>query len=140
MQTYKHAAPTAVSLPELSSAVADLKARLQQDYEQAYPDLREIIHIVLDQEEARAWELSFPHLFLPDLVEEHITRLNLQPAGTRRANLLIPPASSKIDAAIAHVAARSQSRLHTMCRQIGLGEENNNLAPIATQLEPVAQH
>jgi hypothetical protein len=140
MQIHQHAAPAAVSLPTLSSAVADLKARLQQDYEQAYPELQEIIHIVLDQEEARAWELSFPHLFLPDLVEEHITRLNLQPAGTRRANLVIPRASSKVDVAIAHAAARCQSLLGAMRRQIDPEEGNNNLAPITTQLEPVAQH
>jgi hypothetical protein len=31
---------------------------------------------VLDEEEAKAWDLSFfPHLFLPDLVEAHIATL-----------------------------------------------------------------
>ncbi len=60
-------------------AVADLKQRLQHDYEQAYPELAEIIHLVLDEEEANAWNLSFPHLFMPDLVEAHVARLNLQP-------------------------------------------------------------
>ncbi len=63
----------------ITRAVADLKRRLQQDYERAYPELGEIIHLVLDEEEANAWELSFPHLFLPDLVEAHVARLNLQP-------------------------------------------------------------
>src|SRR6266700_1796348 len=70
-----------VFLQIVSVALAQLKQRLQQDYEQAYPDLREIIHMVLDEEEAKAWDLSsFPHLLLPDLVEAHITNLNLQPA------------------------------------------------------------
>jgi|SRR4030095_12251200 hypothetical protein len=77
-------APAAVFLQTVSVAVAQLKQRLQQDYEQGYPDLRELIHIVLDREEARAWELTFfPHLLLPDLVEAHLTSLNLRPNRTR---------------------------------------------------------
>src|SRR5206468_1029175 len=62
--------PEPVFLQTVSVALGQLKQRLQQDYERAYPDLREIIHLVLDDEEANAWELSlFPHLLLPDLVE-----------------------------------------------------------------------
>jgi hypothetical protein len=76
--------PEAVFLQKVSVAVAQLKQRLQQDYEDAYPDLREIVHLVLDEEEAKAWELSlFPHLLLPDLVEAHITNLNLHPVETK---------------------------------------------------------
>ena len=64
MKTDTH--PEPVFLQIVSVALAQLKQRLQQDYEQAYPDLREIIHLVLDDEEANAWELSlFPHLLLP---------------------------------------------------------------------------
>lgn len=63
----------------IRQAVAMLKSRLQHDYERAYPELSEIIHLVLDEEEANAWKLSFPHLFLPDLVEAHVARLNLRP-------------------------------------------------------------
>jgi hypothetical protein len=66
----------------LRQAVAELRLRLQHDYEHAYPELAEIIHLVLDEEEANAWELSFPHLLLPDLVEAHVARLNLRPADT----------------------------------------------------------
>jgi len=74
----------AVFLQTISVAIAQLKQQLQHDYEQAYPDLREIVHLVLDEEETNAWELSlFPHLLLPDLVEAHIEKLNLQPADTR---------------------------------------------------------
>ncbi|CAA9234204.1 MAG: hypothetical protein AVDCRST_MAG42-1300 [uncultured Chthoniobacterales bacterium] len=62
--------------------VAEVKARLQHDYEAAYPQLAEIIHLVIDEEEWNARELSFPHLFLPDLVAAHIEKLNLQPLGT----------------------------------------------------------
>ncbi|PYI58880.1 MAG: hypothetical protein DMC59_07310 [Verrucomicrobia bacterium] len=80
-----------VFLQIVSVALAQLKQRLQQDYEQAYPDLREIIHLVLDEEEANAWELSsFPHLLLPELVEAHITNLNLQPAEAKHADLIAP--------------------------------------------------
>ena len=82
---------TAVFPQIVSNAVARLKQQLKQDYERAYPDLREIMHLVLDQEETNAWELSpFPHLLLPDLVEAHVAKLNLQPAETSHENILAP--------------------------------------------------
>ena len=88
----------AVFLQTVSVALAQLKQRLQQNYERAYPDLREIVHLVLDEEETKAWELSlFPHLLLPDLVEAHIAKLNLQPAPTRYANVVVPHDFTKID-------------------------------------------
>ncbi len=83
--------PKPVFLQTVSVALRQLKQRLQQDYEQAYPDLREIIHLVLDEEETEAWELSlFPHLLLPDLVEAHIEKLNLRSVNTRHDELLVP--------------------------------------------------
>ena len=92
MKTDQLAQPTTAVFPQIvSNAVARLKQQLQQDYERAYPDLREIMHLVLDQEETNAWELSpFPHLLLPDLVEAHVAKLNLQPAETRRENIFAP--------------------------------------------------
>jgi hypothetical protein len=82
MKTDHHLA-TAGFLQTVSVTLAQLKERLQRDYEHAYPDLREIIHLVLDEEESKARELSlFPHLVLPDMVEMHIARLNLEPAET----------------------------------------------------------
>ncbi len=76
--------PNPVFLQTVSVALAQLKQRLQQDYEHAYPNLREIVQLILDEEEAKAWELSlFPHLLLPDLVEAHITNLNLHPVETK---------------------------------------------------------
>jgi hypothetical protein len=66
----------------LAAAVTKLKNRLQRTYEQAYPELGDLVRIVLDEEEARAWKSSFPHLLLPDLVEAHITKLHLRPAST----------------------------------------------------------
>ena len=87
-----------VFLQTVSVALRQLKQRLQQDYEQAYPDLREIIHLVLDEEETEAWELSlFPHLLLPDLVEAHIEKLNLLPVDTRHDELLVPHPFPEID-------------------------------------------
>jgi len=75
-------------LQTVARALTNLKVRLQNDYQQAYPDLAEIIHLVLDEEEVRARELStFPHLFLPDLVEAHIAKLNLQPADPSHEDL-----------------------------------------------------
>lgn len=65
-------------------ALSQLKTRLREDYEQRYPGLGEIIRLVLDEEEAHAWELStFPHLLLPDLAETHIARLGLGSVDVR---------------------------------------------------------
>ena len=75
-------------LQNLPGAVSKLKNRLQRNYEQAYPGLRDLIRIILDEEEANAWNLSFPHLFLPDLVEAHIAQLGLEPV--RYENLFAP--------------------------------------------------
>src|ERR1700709_24501 len=76
-------ATTSVFLQTVQAALAQSKRELQQDYERAYPTLREIIHLVLDEEESKAWKLSqFPHLLFPDLVEAHITKLSLQPVET----------------------------------------------------------
>ena len=91
MKTDELINPIAIFPSLVSVALARLKQRLQQDYERAYPDLREIVHLVLDEEESKAWELSsFPHLLLPDLVEAHIAKLNLQPAETRHENISAP--------------------------------------------------
>src|SRR5438270_8224200 len=89
--------PTAVFPQIVANAVSKLKNRLQRDYERAYPGLGDLVRIVLDEEEAKAWELSFPHLFLPDLVEAHIAKLNLQPADTRHESVLVPHNFPKID-------------------------------------------
>jgi hypothetical protein len=80
MKTDESCQPATVFLQNLPSAVSSLKNRLQRRYEQSYPSLRDLIRIVLHEEEATAWNLSpFPHLLLPDLVEERIARLGLQP-------------------------------------------------------------
>src|SRR5262245_134123 len=77
-------APAVVFLQTVSVAIAQLKQRLQQEYEQAYPDLGQLIRIVLDEEEARAWELTlFPHLLIPDMVEAHLASLNVHSVRTR---------------------------------------------------------
>jgi hypothetical protein len=90
--------PKAVFLQTVAGAVADLKTRLQYHYQQAYPELGEIIHIVLDEEETNAWELSlFPHLFLPDLVEAHIAKLNLHPADTTHDDVWVSHDFATID-------------------------------------------
>jgi hypothetical protein len=88
MKTEEPLEPTAVFIRRVTAAVSELKDHLQQDYERTYPNLGEIIHIVLDEEEAKAWELSFfPHLFLPDMIEAHIASLNLQPVEMKRFTL-----------------------------------------------------
>jgi hypothetical protein len=80
-----------VFLQTVSAAVMQLKQKLQQDYGRVYPSLGEIIDLILDEEEAKAWELSlFPHLFLPDLVEAHVARLGLQLAATKQEEDRVP--------------------------------------------------
>src|SRR5437870_12926593 len=87
-----------VFLQTVSVALAQLKQRLQQDYELAYPDLREIIHLVLDEDEANAWELSlFPHLLLPDLVEARLINLNLDPIETKHDDAFAPHGFNRIE-------------------------------------------
>ncbi|PYL63232.1 MAG: hypothetical protein DMF25_10875 [Verrucomicrobia bacterium] len=97
MKTDESTKAATVFLQNLPGAVSKLKNRLQRDYERAYPGLGDLVRIVLDEEEAKAWELSFPHLFLPDLVEAHIAQLNLQPADTRHESVLVPHNFAKID-------------------------------------------
>jgi len=81
----------AVFLQTMSIALAQLKLRLQREYQQAYsdyPDLHHLIRIVVDAEEARARELtSFPHLLLPDLVEAHLASLNLHRTRTNPSDV-----------------------------------------------------
>jgi len=92
MQTDQESAAASEGfLHTLNGALSDLKKRLKYDYEQAYPGLGDIIQLVLDEEEANAWELSFPHLFLPDLVEAHIAKLGLQPVGPSHDDVLTSP-------------------------------------------------
>jgi hypothetical protein len=80
---------SAVFVARTVSALGQLKRELQGDYERAYPALREIIHLVLDEEEKNAWKLTpFPHLIFPDLVEAHVATLNLAPAETRHHALM----------------------------------------------------
>ena len=98
MKTDQQNQSALVFLQMVSVAVAQLKQRLQQDYEQAYPDLREIIHLVLDDEEANAWELSlFPHLLLPDLVQARLTNLNLHPVETKHNDVFASHGFNRIE-------------------------------------------
>jgi hypothetical protein len=90
MKTEQHE-PTTVFLQTVTLALASLKEQLQHDYEKAYPELAEIVHLVLDEEESRAWDLTvFPHLLLPDLVEAHIANLNLRPVETKHEDVFVP--------------------------------------------------
>src|SRR5215475_13137257 len=81
-----------VFLQTVAIALYQLKQQLERDYERAYAHLREIIHALLDEEEARAWELSlFPHLLLPDLVEARIAQFNSRRVETKRSHVLVTP-------------------------------------------------
>jgi len=98
METDQQTNPAAVFPQMLTGAISNLKDRLQRQYEHAHPGFGDIIRIVLDKEEARAWDLSpFPHLFLPDLVEAHIAQLGLQSAGPRHDDELAQPGFGQIE-------------------------------------------
>src|SRR3984893_12181298 len=91
MQTDQQLEPNTAFLETVSTAIAQLKQKLQRDYEVAYPSLREIIQRGLDEEETKVRDLlSFPHLFLPDLVEAHVATLGLQAAETKHDDVLVP--------------------------------------------------
>ena len=78
-------------LQTVALAMSELKQKLQRDYELAYPELAEIVHLILDEEESRAWNMTlFPHLVLPDLVEAHVAQLSLRPADTKHDDLFAP--------------------------------------------------
>ena len=84
MKTDQLQEPAALFPKMVSVALGRLKKQLLHDYRKAYPNSGEIIQLVLDEEEAKAWEISFfPHLILPDLVDARIGKLGLQPAETR---------------------------------------------------------
>ena len=99
MKTDPQPDPTkTVFLQTVAVAVAQLKQQLQHDYEESYPELREVIHLVLDEEESRAWDLTlFPHLVLPDLVEAHVAKLNLRPVETKHADIFSSRHSDEIE-------------------------------------------
>jgi hypothetical protein len=43
----------------VSLTIGPLKKRLQRYYQKAYPDSGEIIDLIIDEEEAKAWKISF---------------------------------------------------------------------------------
>jgi len=64
--------------PDGVGRVTQLKQKLQQDTN-VYPGLGEI-HLSSSTKRSKGVELSlFPHLFLPDLVEAHVAKLDLNP-------------------------------------------------------------
>ena len=68
----------------LTNAIAELTRRLQAYYEKLHPAHVELVRKAIAEAEATAWKLSsFPHLFLPDLIEARIEELTLQPTFAR---------------------------------------------------------
>ena len=87
-----------IFLDTLRSEVSKVRNQLQQQYEQVYPDLGDIIRYVIDEEEASAWNLSplSPQLVLPELVDAHMALLGLQPFSNSSGNVLKPPIFTEI--------------------------------------------
>ena len=94
MKTYAQAEAACGLFQASTEAISKLRKRLEQRYEQAYPDLGDIIRYVVDGEEAIAWNLSplFPHLVLSDLIEAHFAQLGLQPVFIEADKVVAPPA------------------------------------------------
>jgi hypothetical protein len=63
-----------VSCKKLMIALRDLRARLRAQYERRFPGESGPIREAIKEAEIAAWSTPFPHLFLPDLAEEAITR------------------------------------------------------------------
>jgi hypothetical protein len=84
MKTDQRQEPAPIFAQIVSLAISRLKKRLQRHYQKAYPNSGEIIRRMIDEEEAKAREISFfPHLILPDLVDAGIGKLGLQREETR---------------------------------------------------------
>ena len=76
MKTDQLQKPAPIFAQMVSLAIGPLKKRLQRYYQKVYPHLSEIIRLVIEEEEVKAWEISFfPHLILPDLVDARIGKL-----------------------------------------------------------------
>ncbi|HEY2344068.1 MAG TPA: hypothetical protein VGH90_13585 [Chthoniobacteraceae bacterium] len=76
-----HHAANAGYTHRVADAMKELKSRLQTHYERLHPRQPGLVHTAIDDAEALAWRLSsFPHLFLPDLVETRIAEIALHPA------------------------------------------------------------
>jgi hypothetical protein len=58
----------------LAGKINELKGRLQTRFETHLPGHQSLIKTSIEEAEVIAWRTPFPHLFLPDLVEERITR------------------------------------------------------------------
>jgi hypothetical protein len=78
LTTNFRAAPDAIDVycRRLEVALRELKLRLQAQYERRLPGEAMRIREAIRQAEIVAWHTDFPHLFLPDLAEEAITRLS----------------------------------------------------------------
>ena len=71
---------TPLSCEKLANAIAELKTRLQDQYERVLPGQTELVRDTIAAAEALAWLTPFPHLFLPDLAEARIASLASQSA------------------------------------------------------------
>ena len=87
---------TPLSCEKLANAIAELKTRLQDQYERVLPGQTELVRDTIAAAEALAWLTPFPHLFLPDLAEARIASLASQSASPEMTLSPPAPASLKI--------------------------------------------
>jgi hypothetical protein len=63
-----------VFFKRLIAALANVKVRLQAQYEHRFPGEGSRVRKAIEEAEVAVWRTRFPHLFLPDLAEEAIAR------------------------------------------------------------------
>ncbi len=67
------------AIPGYADVLTTLKLRLQASYEKRHPGKLSLIRRVIAKAESVAGATPFPHLVLPDLVEEGISRMANKP-------------------------------------------------------------
>ena len=67
------------TVPGYADVLTTLKLRLQASYEKRHPGKLTLIRRVIARAESVASATPFPHLVLPDLVEEGISRMATRP-------------------------------------------------------------
>jgi hypothetical protein len=82
-------------------ALDDLKVRLRAHYGSRFPGEERLIRKAIGEAEVLAWRTQFPHLFLPDLVEEAMARLGA--SGTQKGQ---KPSIGKTDYWTSEISSR----------------------------------
>ena len=70
---------------KLKSGIVRLKAAIQAQYENTFPDHRDSLERALAEAEASAWATPFPALFFPALARLRISKIAAEPMSADRS-------------------------------------------------------